>query len=261
MPLNGFRLEDFVAFDNDEVTQRIRKLPPYSPLPCDEGVRFAMGEDWNVRENKDLKKLVAQCRPKHLILFICIPKLTWLDKKYRNDMVTFWVRLVKKGFAIVLEPDMGENDDAFQLDDFQKILGNVFHRTPIEDLKRRAQILWNKHAPTFDYLSIPKPPDKLYKYYLRLRNEAVFKEEATEEVIDKKDLVKLMIWNLMSRWESFTKFVSMSRNHRPSFQTMREFLLQNPKTKEYACSTELLKKYYLQVESLNKVPVPHKRKV
>lgn len=258
--MTTFNLEKYVAFDNEEVSQRIRSLPAYSPLPCDEGVRFGMGEDWNVRENKDLKKLVAQCRPKHLILFICIPKLSWLDKKYRNDMVTFWVRLVKKGFAIILEPDMGENDDAFLLDDFQKILGSIFHRTPIEDLKRRCQILWNKHPPTFDYLSIPKPPKKLYKYYMILRNKKVFDEAKLEEAIDKKDLAKFLIYNLVNKWDSFSKFVNESRIKRPSFQVIRNYLMENPVSKEFACSSELVNKYFRQIDEKVKEEVSKKPK-
>ncbi|MDX1373465.1 MAG: hypothetical protein R3321_13410, partial [Nitrososphaeraceae archaeon] len=117
-----FKLSKYLAYDNEDVKRLIHTLPPYAPLIADEAARFAMGEDWAKSENKDMKKLMAQIRTKHLVMFFNIPKFKWMDSKYRDDMATIWIRVVKRGVALIFHPDLAEVDDSWHLKELQDCL-------------------------------------------------------------------------------------------------------------------------------------------
>jgi len=114
-----FSVEKYTAYDNAEVMEKIYNLPEYSPIIADEAARFAMGEDWNKSENKELKKLAAQIRPKHMIVFLNLPRFSWLDKKYSSDMVSLWVRVITRGHVIVFQPDLSEVKEPWHLKEMQ----------------------------------------------------------------------------------------------------------------------------------------------
>jgi hypothetical protein len=260
-PFKIYSLNKYVAWDNEDVVKKIHELEAYSPICCDEGVRFAMGEDWNVKENKNLKKLVAQCRPKHLIMIINIPKFAWMDKKYRNDMITFWIRIIRRGLAVILEPDLGIGDDAFMLKEFDKLLGSYFHRTPLADLKKKCINLYNRHPPTFDFFGIPPIPKKLYEKYLVMRNKAVFEKKKKEEKqLTKKDVAKFLIYNLIKHWNDLKAVVERSPVKRPTYNSIKNVLLKHPVwSEENVLGAAAVKTYFKDVDDFVKKETQRKK--
>jgi len=58
---------------------------------CDESIRFASSQDWAKRENRELKKKLAQVRTKHLFYILCFPlKIYKLEKTYLESFVNYW---------------------------------------------------------------------------------------------------------------------------------------------------------------------------
>src|SRR3990167_3647165 len=104
-----FSFKKYVAYTNNGVYQKMINLPIYSPLIADEAIRFAWSRDWYTSESKDLIKLGTQVRTKHLIFYLNLPRLVWLDKPYREGLVNMWVWVIsvdtqdegRKSYAIV----------------------------------------------------------------------------------------------------------------------------------------------------------------
>src|SRR3990167_6521052 len=102
-PERPFRIGEVVAYSNEDVREKLATLPKFGGFMADEAARFAMGEDWMKSDNKELKKLLAQCRkPNNLIGLLNIPQLTWLDNKYISGLVNVWIWVVARGVAVIL---------------------------------------------------------------------------------------------------------------------------------------------------------------
>lgn len=223
----------YLAYDNEDVKELIYTLPAFSPLLPDEGVRFLMGEDWMLTENKELKKLFAQMRTKRLLVFTNIPKFKWLDSKYRNDMTTFWIRILQRGLVILMQPDLGEDDDPWHMKEFQKKLKSYFYFTPREVLLKRAEDL-KKNVPTvFDYFFVPKVPEHIYQKYLEARDAKVFERKSKDVNLDQKEIAKIAAWNLMENWDKIIGAIKMnSRFQKPTLKILERFVFCHPNTDE-----------------------------
>jgi intein/homing endonuclease len=80
-----------IAYSNADVMNKIDTLNPFEPLIADESVRFASAAEWAKRENRELKKRLAQVRTKHLFFILCFPlKVYKLDKVYLESFVNYW---------------------------------------------------------------------------------------------------------------------------------------------------------------------------
>jgi hypothetical protein len=80
-----------IAYNNADVMNKIDLLNKFEVIIADEAVRFASSEDWAKRENKDLKKRLAQIRTKHLLFILCFPlKINKLEKNYLESFVNYW---------------------------------------------------------------------------------------------------------------------------------------------------------------------------
>lgn len=189
----------YIAY-SDDIFEKIKDLETYSPLVADEGVNFAMGEDWMNSGNKQIKKLFAQCRTKHMTMFINIPKFKWIQSKYRDDMATGWFRIIKRGYSIFCIPDIGEGDDAWHLKEFQDILGSYNYMTSKTILAQKIQKLRARHPCFYDAFHIPKVPDSLYKTYLKIRDYYVYRRGDVEDV-SSSQMGKVMLYNLKANWK------------------------------------------------------------
>ena len=207
-----------IAYDNEDVKNKIYDLPPYSVVHADEGLRFLMASDWNRSENKELKKIVGQCRTKHLIFLICIPNFSWVDKKYRNDMCNYWLRLVSRGKAIVSIPNLGEVVDPWDLKLFSTYLGNYTHLSTYEQINERVKKL-KKHPNVRDIINIPKVSKCLYDYYLEYRDRLTLTRYTNTEnkLSDLKSYESIILYNIRNKDKK--ELVSLIKN--PSYDKLR----------------------------------------
>jgi hypothetical protein len=228
----GADLKRYTAYTIDDVFEKLDVLPDYSPLDADEAVNFAMGEEWMRRNRKSLKKIFAKVRTKHHIFFFNIPDIWWLDKKYRENMMSFWIHIVKKGYAILSLPNVapGIEDRWYRKwlqDAFNKRIINYF--TPLDEQMKLLQ----KYPCLFDKFSIPILDKPLYEEHLKLREEKMLEQEKDEEDHMKK-LVAYLCWKWISNNnggemspEQFVNTVLWNRwSNKPqiSNQTMREWI-------------------------------------
>lgn len=245
-----FNFRKYLAYDADEVKEIIYNVPDYSPILPDEGVNFLMAEDWNRAENKEMKKLFAVMRTKHLIVLTNIQKFRWSDRKFKDDMCTFWIRILMRSLAIMMQPDLGESQDPWDMPLFEKLLGRYFYLTPPEEIRARAQKIIDKHPCAFDYLSIPKVPEAIYQEYLAVRNEKAFARKNQELDIDQKELAKIMAHNLVNRWEEIQGAVKMSRFGKPTYKILEQFIFSDPVTGDCIQKHSMIGNYINEVERI-----------
>lgn len=187
-----------IAYDNFDVqnlTSGYHALPPYSPILCDEAVRFAMGEDWQKSESKELKKLMTQIRTRHYIILFCLPEFWWLDRKYREDMTVFWIHVFCRGYSLIFTPDLRIGiEDHWHRKEFQKGVPrtiNIF--TPINEFLS----YYRKHPCYWADMSFYKCDERLYARYKKIRDEKALSPSPT---ITRYELIKLVVWKLKKQF-------------------------------------------------------------
>lgn len=212
----NFNPDKYIAYDNYEVQEKINNLPPFSPLLCDEAVRFALGEDWQKQESKELKKIFTQIRTKHLIIFFCIPNFFWLDKKYREDMSAFWVHTFSRGYALIFTPDLRIGvEDKWHRKEFEKKITR-----PLNLFSNIENVLpfYRKHPCYWADLQFPKLEQPLYDRYLGLRDS---KALAPSPSLTRIELIKLVIWKLHKQFNltsgDLSDYLLDPRNNRYPF--------------------------------------------
>jgi hypothetical protein len=168
-----FSSKKYIAYTNADLMRKIKLLPDFSPLIADEAVRFVSSEDWNKKENKELKKFLAQVREKHMFFILCFPmKIKKVDKVYLDSFVNYWLEVYERGYTAVFVPDKNPVFDSWRLDSFKNI-GTYNEFTPISVVEERLK----KHPNFWKFLFIPKVPDSIYKSYKEYREANVYSSD------------------------------------------------------------------------------------
>lgn len=214
----------FIAYDNADVIDKIHNLPTYSPLVCDEAVRFAASFEANKTESRELKKLFTVIRPKRFWIFFNIPDVLWIETKYREAMSSFWLRMIERGSAVLLEKDKSECDDKFHIKELQKLMGVVKYFTPIDKIKRNLR----KHPCYFDTFQIPELPEKIYDDYELVRNAVNLKRKIEEKAFTNKDLAKIAAYNLLENWENISSSIHRSKEARVTYPILCNRIFRDP---------------------------------
>lgn len=185
----AFNPNTFIAYSNVQMTERIENLNKFSPLIGDESVLFASSENWNKRENKDLKLKLAQVRTKHFFFILCFPlKIKKVDKSYLDSFVNYWIDLFSRGKGALYVRSLSPAMESWRIDDFKE-LGNYNEFTSSEEIAKKL----SKH-PNFWYLiTAPKPSEKLYKRYLMVRERNVYNQVGALANISKQDICRALL--------------------------------------------------------------------
>jgi len=179
-----FNPKRHIAYNNADVMRKIDLLNKFEPIICDEAIRFASSEDWNKRENKELKKKLAQVRTKHLFFILCFPlKIQKVDKVYLESNVNYWVDLFGRGTGGIYVKDKNPAMDSWRIKDFLKI-GSYTEFTNLSKIKDKLK----KHPNFWQLIKFPKPPNWLYNRYLKVREKNVYDDENVLQNVSKEDI-------------------------------------------------------------------------
>lgn len=247
MPKEKYDLRSHVAYDNYEIEEKVDKLPVGAPLNCDEAVRFAMAEDFMLSESKETKKFFTQIRVKKHLFTFCIPDIWWLDKKYREGMMTIWIHLIAKGYAVMFLPDLRPGvDDRWHRKDILKIVKPFSFFTPVKEIMKSFRKL-----PTYyDEFSFPALSDEMYMEYLRIRDEAVFQRDPGFVKGKYNFISKLPAWNMYNRWDEIVKVLAEKEFQKPTHEFMQKYLYWNPITRRPVVSREAVTQWLTSIDSL-----------
>ncbi len=176
----------FIAYNNSDLVKKIDTLPPFMPLIADESVRFITSEDWSKRENKDLKKKLAQVREKHLFFILCFPlKIKKVDKTYLESFVNYWIEVYARGRTAVFVRDNNPVFDSWRLDKFRD-LGAYNEFTEDYEIERMLK----KHPNFWSLMKVPKVPKNIYAKYSLMREANVYNNEEVSNTLTKDDVFK-----------------------------------------------------------------------
>lgn len=179
----------FIAYTNQQVQDKVQELARFMPLICDESVLFCSSENWNKRENKDLKLRLAQVRTKHLFYILCFPlKVAKVDKSYLDSFVNYWIDLFSRGKGALYVRSLNPSQESWRIKDFQDLGSYNEFSTPDVIAKKLS-----KH-PNFWYLiTAPKPSPQLYKKYLAVREKNVYNQSGALANVSKQDICRALL--------------------------------------------------------------------
>ena len=184
-----FNPKRHIAYNNSDVMRKIELLNNFEPLICDEAIRFASAADWNRRENKELKKRLGQVRTKHLLYILCFPlKIMKMQKEYLESYVNYWIDLFGRGTGAIYVKDRNPSDDAWRINMF-KLVGSYTEFTPVNQVHQKLK----KHPNYWQLIRFPKPPDWLYKRYLKVREANVYDDENVLKNVNKEDIHRALL--------------------------------------------------------------------
>jgi hypothetical protein len=234
----------FISYDAKSLTDLLFHAVPYSPIVADEAFQILGGQNHNRAENKYLKEVLNNARPKKHIMFYCIPEVSWLDSKLREGFSSFWIRMVERGEAVIFEKDKGESKDKYHMKELEKIFGTVKFFTPMDKIKRNLR----KHPCFFDMIKIPELPEKVYNDYEMYRNSILLQRQVEELELSNKDIAKIMVWNLMRQWDRFKIDVDKSKEVRPTYDILIRDVVVDPVTRKPLASEPTLRNWLKGVD-------------
>lgn len=174
-----FNLAKHIVYDDnvDHILEKINQLPNYSPLMFDEGGRIILGEDWNKKENKKIKKLFAEIRTKHLLVLVNSPfAINDIDRKYLQNFFDYWIHLWGPGFATTFMKNRHPLRKGFQRRKMDEILpGHV----PDVGTMRELYYINNyakAHPCYYDILLWNELSKAVYDQYQKMRDAAVYEQ-------------------------------------------------------------------------------------
>lgn len=184
-----FNPKKHIAYNNADVMNKIDGLGKFEPIIADEAVRFASSEDWNKKENKELKKKLAQVRTKHLLYILCFPlKVYKLEKTYLQSYVNYWVDLFGRGLGACYVKDKNPVKDSWRLEAFKKI-GSYNEFTSLSKVEEQLK----KHPNFWQIIKFPKPPKNVYTNYLKVRESNIYDDENVLQNTAKEDIYNALL--------------------------------------------------------------------
>jgi hypothetical protein len=178
-----------IAYNNGDVMRKIDQLNKFEPIICDEAIRFASAADWNRKENKELKKKLAQVRTKHLLYILCFPlKIYKLEKTYLESYVNYWIDLFGRGVGAIYVKDRNPVQDSWRMKEFQKI-GSYTEFTNIS----KVQEILKKHPNFWRIIKFPKPPRWLYDRYLMVREKNIYDDDNVLADVSSEDVHRALL--------------------------------------------------------------------
>jgi len=178
-----------VAYSNLQVIKALEYLKPFEPLVCDEAIDFASAQNWNKRENKELKIKLGKIRTKHLLFILCWPwKINKLDKIYFESYVNYWVNIHTRGKGGLFVKDTNPFNDPWHISEFKDI-GSFTEFTRDEEIER----IYKQHPNFWSIIKFRKPSEQFYSTYLKVREENVYNNLEAMGALSAEDIYRAFI--------------------------------------------------------------------
>ncbi len=184
-----FNPKKHMVYSNAQVFDAIDNLPKFSPVLCDEAIDFASAQNWNKSENKKLKLQLGKIRTKHLFFVMCWPwKIDKLDKIYFQSYINYWIDLYKRGKGAIFVKDINPVSDPWKLEYFKKL--GAFNEFTAESMIEKN---YKKHPNFWNLINIPKPSEKFYTEYIKVRESNVYNKSDLKNSLNQEEITKSFI--------------------------------------------------------------------
>ena len=178
-----------IAYNNADMMRKIDNLNKFEPIIADEAIRFAGSEDWAKKENKELKKKLAQIRTKHLFFILCFPlKIYKVEKTYLENFVNYWIDLYGRGVGAIYVKDKNPVQDSWRMKEFANIGSFNEFTNPAKILDKLK-----KHPNFWMQIRFPRVPIWLYEKYLRVREKNIYDDDIILGNVSKEDVHRALL--------------------------------------------------------------------
>ena len=184
-----FNPKRHIAYTNADLMHKIDTLEKFEPIIADEAVRFANAADWAKKENKEVRKKLAQVRTKHHLFILAYPlKIQRIETNYLNSFVNYWIHLSARGQGAAFVPNMNPTAEPWGIKAFMK-LGSYTEFTNTEKINS----ILKKHPNFWTAIKFPKPPKWLYDKYLLVREKNVYDEDSVLSGVSNQDMIQALL--------------------------------------------------------------------
>lgn len=184
-----FNPKKHIVYSNAQIVHAIDTLPMFHPIVCDEAIDFASAQNWNKRENKDLKIKLGKIRTKHMLFILCWPwKINRLDKIYFESYITYWIDLYTRGKGALFVKDKNPYNNPWKIDEFKDI-GSFTEFSTEQDIQK----LYSKHPNFWSLIFCKKPSAEFYARYLKVRESNVYNNSDVLDSTEQGDIYRAFI--------------------------------------------------------------------
>ena len=191
-----------------EIEETYLGLPMYSYYHIDEASRGLHKHKWHDKIQQKINELYDTEREgHHLCTMLIMPRFQNFTENFRNFMITVWVHISKRGYAVFYKKDDDKDvKDPWHIDEnykakYKKWKGKrTFERT-LGDKIRVEQAT----AGYWFYCPIPKIPDNVWRIYQKLKAMSrVVTDEGLEieSFRDRKNREKMEKWKKIAKLQA-----------------------------------------------------------
>jgi len=164
----------------DEIFKKVKNAVDSDVFIFDEASRIILAEEWNKIEHRELKKIFAEIRTKHLfIIFTCPFQFQNIDGKYRNSLLKYWVHCFDRNFGAIFQQNISPAGDAFHIEWFKKRM-RFLSVNALFDFRTYGLI--SSHPCFYHSVRWTPLPKHIYERYLALRDRFVYDRDVGEEI-------------------------------------------------------------------------------
>jgi hypothetical protein len=181
-------LKKFVEYtifspNQDRVQEQITQSERYSIINADEAIKILYKQNWASPIQKFLNMFYALCRQENKISVLCMPRFLDFNEFFRNHRIKFWVHVLDRGVAVIMEKDwFPSSDDPWFLKDAMKMNTTLYARKKTADFNVDEKIRVLSRLKNFvGVIHFEDLPNKVKKVYRDGKAEFAY-EDIKEQI-------------------------------------------------------------------------------
>jgi len=181
-------LKKFVEYtifspNQDRVQEQITQSERYSIINADEAIKILYKQNWASPIQKFLNMFYALCRQENKISVLCMPRFLDFNEFFRNHRIKFWVHVLDRGVAVIMEKDwFPSSDDPWFLKDAMKMNTTLYARKKTADFNVEEKIRVLSRLKNFvGVIHFEDLPNKVKKVYRDGKAEFAY-EDIKEQI-------------------------------------------------------------------------------
>jgi hypothetical protein len=180
----NFDLRQNIAYiaNSDTIKKQFWDIPQESYLSLDEAIKALYKMDFNSQLQKLLIMMYATERWQKKCTGLCIPRFNDLTEQFRNHKVRLWIKIMKRGYAVVHTKDVDDDYDPWKLEWERKYREKNWSGRHVVDISFAERMKLERAKSTFvTEFRIPELPRILFNRYEEIKKEIHSKESQEDD--------------------------------------------------------------------------------
>lgn len=170
----GIRRNMIGSPDITQITEKLMRLPKYTPVIVDEAIKVMYKLGWQSRASIMLNTIYSICRAENKLSILCMPKFSNFSNFFRQHRVKVWIQVVERGHALVFirNPFADFTDDAWNFKENQKLLDKLTENRQYVEVSQDEYVDALRQTKNFAFeFWFNKMPEDLRKEYDAYKEE------------------------------------------------------------------------------------------